>query len=288
MPALHPGRGQVEQRHPRRVGLRGRGGGGPARSRWRPAGAPASPSRRRCHRWTRPRRRGRRRGWYRSHQVRVDSLEAGWTTREMISARARSRAWPAGPSRAGRPSSRAMACTAATWPCGSDRVMVTVLGGGDQLLALEPGVDQVDDVAGQRGQVGHGLVLDLAAVAVGAAQVGRGVVLAAALLVDVPGLADSDYVNFPGIPRHNQIITVRLDRSRWRHAEFSDYAPCPDLTETAVQDAIPTEVRQLRPRATTSGPLRAGVHAIRLSHENGRSRRKGWWPRPRRDSVIGW
>ena len=83
-------------------------------------------------------------------------------------------------------------------------------GGGDQLLAFEPGVDQVDDVAGQRGQVGHGLVLDLAAVAVGAAQVGRGVVLAAALLVDVPGLADSDYVNFPAVSRHSQIIAVCL------------------------------------------------------------------------------
>ena len=68
-------------------------------------------------------------------------------------------------------------------PGDGDRV-----GGGDQLLAFQPGVDQVDDVAGQRGQVGHGLVLDLAAVAVGAAQVGRGVVLAAALLVHVPGL----------------------------------------------------------------------------------------------------
>ena len=73
------------------------------------------------------------------------------------------------------------------------------LGGGDQLLALQPGVDQVDDVVRQRGQVGHGLVLDLAAVAVGAAQVGRGVVLAAALLVHVAGLADSDYVNLPAV-----------------------------------------------------------------------------------------
>ena len=74
-------------------------------------------------------------------------------------------------------------------------------GGGDELLAFEAGVDQVDDVAGQRGQVGDGLVLDRAAVAVGAAQVGRGVVLAAALLVHVPGLGDSDYVNFPAVFR---------------------------------------------------------------------------------------
>ena len=68
-------------------------------------------------------------------------------------------------------------------------------------------------MAGQRGQVGDGLVLDLAAVAVGAAQVRRGVVLAAALLVHVAGLGDSDYVNFPAGSRHSQIITSYLDRS---------------------------------------------------------------------------
>src|SRR6266480_3221028 len=62
-----------------------------------------------------------------AHHVRVDSLEAGAVTREMTRARARSRCRPAGPSRAGSPSSLAMACTAATWPCGSDRVMVTFL-----------------------------------------------------------------------------------------------------------------------------------------------------------------
>ena len=86
-------------------------------------------------------------------------------------------------------------------------------GGGNQLLAFQPGVDQVDDVVRQGGQVGHGLVLDLAAVAVGAAQVGRGVVLAASLLVQVPGLGDSDYVNLPAVSRHNQIIAVCRCRS---------------------------------------------------------------------------
>ena len=85
-------------------------------------------------------------------------------------------------------------------------------GGGDELLAFEAGVDQVDDVAGQRRQVGDGLVLDLAGVAVGAAQVGRGVVLAAALLVHVPGLGDSDYVYFPAGSRHSQIIEPFRDR----------------------------------------------------------------------------
>src|SRR5580658_3358059 len=79
-------------------------------------------------------------------------------------------------------------------------------GGGDHLLAFEAGVDQVDDMVWEGGEVGDGLVLDLAAVAVGAAQVGRGVVLAAALLVHVPGLGDSDYVNLPAVYRHSQII----------------------------------------------------------------------------------
>ena len=91
----------------------------------------------------------------------------------MIRASARSRWRPAGPSRAGRPSSLAMACTAAAWPCGADPVMVTALAAGTKPPAFEAGVDQVDDVAGQRGQVGDRLVLDLAAVAVGAAQVPR-------------------------------------------------------------------------------------------------------------------
>ncbi len=56
-----------------------------------------------------------------SHQPIVDSLEAGRSTREMTSAYARSRSGPGGPSSAGNPSSRAMACTAAACPCGSDR-----------------------------------------------------------------------------------------------------------------------------------------------------------------------
>src|SRR4029079_7805834 len=84
--------------------------------------------------------------------------------------------------------------------------------GRDQLAALQPGVDQVDDVVRQRGDVGHGLVLDRAAVAVGAPQVGRGVIPLAALLVHVPGLLDSDYVNFPGVTRHVPMISAYL---RW-------------------------------------------------------------------------
>ena len=55
----------------------------------------------------------------------MDSLEAGATTREMISASARSRSAQAGPSSAGSPSLAAMACTAATCPCGTEAVIVT-------------------------------------------------------------------------------------------------------------------------------------------------------------------
>ena len=55
----------------------------------------------------------------------MDSFEPGRSTRETISARAMSRARHAGPSSAGNPSVRAIAATAATCPCGSERVIVT-------------------------------------------------------------------------------------------------------------------------------------------------------------------
>ena len=88
----------------RPVGFRGQAAAGqPGLDRVLP-GAPASRSRRRCHRWTRRRRRGRRRGSHRPESgAPWISLEPGRTTREMISARARSRRGPAGPSRAGSP-----------------------------------------------------------------------------------------------------------------------------------------------------------------------------------------
>jgi len=54
----------------------------------------------------------------------VASFGAGATAREMINANARSRIRPAGPSNAGSPSFCAMAHTAATWPCGTDRLML--------------------------------------------------------------------------------------------------------------------------------------------------------------------
>src|SRR6266568_4867630 len=127
-----------------------------------------------------------------AHQVRVDSLEPGLTTREMISARARSRWRPAGPSSAGSPSLAAMACTAATWPCGSDPVMVTASA-------------------------------------------------AATLLVDITGLVDSDYVDFPAVSRHSHILRRGCAVALLRHTEYSDYTLRPGTTETAAQGAAPTE-----------------------------------------------
>jgi hypothetical protein len=115
------------------------------------------------------------------------------------------------------------------------------LAGGHQLLALQPGVDQVDHMVRQRGQVGDGLVLDRAAVPVGAPQVRRGVVLAVALLVHVAGLRDSDYVNFTGVPRHTQTITVFRCGTSDKTSIHSDYVLCPDVTVSAVQEATPTK-----------------------------------------------
>jgi hypothetical protein len=57
-----------------------------------------------------------------AHQAVVASFEAGRTTRAMTSANARSRDRPAGPNIAGKPNDFAAACTAATCPCGSERV----------------------------------------------------------------------------------------------------------------------------------------------------------------------
>ena len=69
-----------------------------------------------------------------AHQAKVDSLDAGATTREMIRASARSRSGPAGPSSAGRPSLAAIAWTAATCPCGSDRVILTARAAGTRAV----------------------------------------------------------------------------------------------------------------------------------------------------------
>ena len=68
----------------------------------------------------------------------VDSLLAGRTTREMISASARSRARHGGPSSPGKPSWRAIAVTAATCPCGSDRAMLNSLPAGTSCAPFSP------------------------------------------------------------------------------------------------------------------------------------------------------
>ena len=79
----------------------------------------------------------------------VDSFEPGRTTRETISATTMSRARHAGPSSAGKPSFRAIAATAATCPCGSDRTMLN-RSGRHQRLPLQRRLDRGDRLGGQR------------------------------------------------------------------------------------------------------------------------------------------
>ena len=83
-----------------------------------------------------------------SHQVRVDSFEAWGHDPGDDQRQGQVPLRPAGPSSPGRPSLRAIACTAATCPCGTDRVIVTASDGGHQRRALQPGVDQVDEWSG--------------------------------------------------------------------------------------------------------------------------------------------
>ena len=108
--AGHPGRGQVEQRHPRRVHLRVQMPWPPTSSRCRPGGPAGSPSRRTPRRWT---HRATARSAPRvtsSQAVMVASFDAGATAREMINANARSRI------RAGRAQQRGQAQCAARSP----------------------------------------------------------------------------------------------------------------------------------------------------------------------------
>nr|VTP03866.1 hypothetical protein BIN_B_05288 [Mycobacterium riyadhense] len=65
-----------------------------------------------------------------AHRDSVDSLEAGRITREIINPSTRSRDRQAGPNRPGNPNRRAIAATAATCPCGSERVMVHAASAG--------------------------------------------------------------------------------------------------------------------------------------------------------------
>ena len=64
---------------------------------------------------------------------------------------------------------------ASTWPWGRVRRLRKSLGGGDEGLPLEGAADQVDDGDGEVGEVAEGLVLDLAVLAVGAAEIVAGV-----------------------------------------------------------------------------------------------------------------
>ena len=83
-----------------------------------------------------------------SHQEAVASFEAGCTTRAMINAVARSRCRPAGPSRPGRSSAAAWAHTAATCPCGMDRVTVAAWSAGTRLCPFNPASTQSITCAG--------------------------------------------------------------------------------------------------------------------------------------------
>jgi transposase len=87
--------------------------------------------------------------------------------------------------------------------------------GGHQLLACEARVDPVDHMSGQRREVGHRLVLDLALGPVGPPQIHRGVVAAMPPLVHIARLRNSDYVNLPRIPHH--ILTITKYHRETRH-----------------------------------------------------------------------
>ena len=107
----------------------------PAPSRWR-AGAPAA-SRVRCR--ARPRRHRRDRAplpgwrspWPATGRGRRRASKPGSRMRPTIMARTRSRQrLPSGPRMRSRPILRAVPSAAATWPCGSERVMVKASGPG--------------------------------------------------------------------------------------------------------------------------------------------------------------
>ena len=76
----------------------------------------------------------------------------------------------AGPSSAGNPSLRAIAHTAATCPCGSDRSTSRRGRPATTVLPASDCADQLDRLGRQLRQVGQGLVADLAVLAQGPAQ----------------------------------------------------------------------------------------------------------------------
>ena len=169
--ALHPRRGQVEQRHPGRVGLRGQVPGGQLGLDARPGGPAASPSPRtprRCDAPATPRSAPR---VVSAHQAGWTASRPGRTTRETISASARSRCPPgrAQQRRAG-PAPGPAPCTAATCPCGSDRVMVTAAAPAPALPCQRPARSRRSPRPAASDRLATVSLLDLPALAVGAAQ----------------------------------------------------------------------------------------------------------------------
>jgi hypothetical protein len=98
------------------------------------------------------------------------------------------------------------------------------LPGRDQRRAFQRGLDQADGLLAQPGQVGQGLVPHRAAVAPGAAQVGRLVFAAAALLVGVAA-ANPGHVHRSRLPCHTPIIScyalevIIISSFFWLHDE---------------------------------------------------------------------
>ncbi|BBX97446.1 hypothetical protein MLAC_39940 [Mycobacterium lacus] len=75
-------------------------------------------------------------------------MDAGRITREMINANTTSRDRQAGPSSAGNPSRCAIADTAATCPCGSERVLVNSLPAGIRACPFSVASSAVIEAAG--------------------------------------------------------------------------------------------------------------------------------------------
>jgi len=137
----------------------------------------------------------------------VDSLLPGRSTRDTISATAMSRCRHAGPSRAGTASLRAIAVTAATCPCGSDRVTVNSVPAATSCAPLSPASIQSTMWPGNADRLATVSLRTPLALAVGAPQIRRKVLAGVAQLVHVR-LPDSDYVNLPAGPRHNKQLNA--------------------------------------------------------------------------------
>src|SRR6476620_12756340 len=164
----------------------------------------------------------------------------------MISASTRSRARHDGPSSAGKPSRWAIAATAATCPCGTDRAMVNSLPAGTSCSPLSPASIQSTTCSGSAGQVGDRLVAHPLALAVGAAQIRRGVLAGVAMLIHVR-FPDSDYVNLPVSPRHAKQLNGYTEIILADTPRYSDYIFRPVRTHSSGQQSNrPAQLPQLR------------------------------------------